>query len=144
MTARRLRVLVPAAIAVAVLLGAGSPAAQEPPPAPAKPIGPAVPPDPLQEGARAYSQGNFGGALRYWGPLAQRGNGAAQFNVGRMYARGEGVSRDLPEAYKWFTLAAMAGRPEGERARHAVSRDMSTAQMAEGMRRAEEWRQRRR
>ena len=61
-----------------------------------------------------------------------------------MYARGEGVSRDLPEAYKWFTLAAIAGRPEGERARQAVGGNMTPAQMAEGLRRAEEWRQRRR
>ena len=86
----------------------------------------------------------FGGALRHWAPLAQRGDGAAQFNLGRMYARGEGVQRDLPEAYKWFTLAAIAGRPEGDRARQTLSRNMTPVQMAEGLRRAEEWRQRRR
>jgi TPR repeat protein len=133
MTARRLRILGWPAIAVAILLNAASPGAQEQSPA-----------DPLQEGARAYSQRDFGRALRHWAPLAQRGDGAAQYNLGRMYARGEGVHRDLPEAYKWFTLAGMAGRPEGERARQAVSRTMTPVQMAEGLRRAEEWRQRRR
>lgn len=133
MTGRRLRTLGWPAIAFAVLLNAAPLGAQEQPAA-----------DPLQEGARAYSQRDFGRALRLWAPLAQRGDGAAQFNLGRMYARGEGVHRDMPEAYKWFTLATMAGRPEGERARQAVSRNMTPVQMAEGLRRAEEWRQRRR
>jgi TPR repeat protein len=122
-----------AAIALALLLGAAPLNAQEQPAASA-----------LQEGARAYSQRDFRTALRHWGPLAQRGDGAAQYNLGRMYARGEGVHRDLPEAYKWFTLAGKAGRPEGDRARQAISQNMTPVQMAEGLRRAEEWRQRRR
>jgi TPR repeat protein len=121
------------AVAMAVFLAGAPLAAQEQPSA-----------DPFQEGVRAYSQRDFGRAIRYWGPLAQRGDGSAQYNIGRMYARGEGVQRDLPEAYKWFTLASVAGRPEGERARQAISRSMTPVQMAEGLRRAEEWRQRRR
>jgi TPR repeat protein len=94
----------------------------------------------LQEGLRAYTQRNYAVALRHWGPLAQRGDAAAQYNIGRLYARGEGVVRDLPEAYKWFTLAAAGGRREGERARQAIARTMTPVQMAEGLRRAEAWR----
>jgi TPR repeat protein len=91
----------------------------------------------LQDGLRAYSQRNFAAAWRAWTPLAQRGDPTAQYNLGRLYARGEGVSRDLPEAYKWFTLAANGGRREGEQARQAISRIMTPVQMAEGLRRAE-------
>ena len=94
----------------------------------------------LQEGLRAYSQGNFAGALRLWAPLAQRGDAVAQYNLGRLYARGEGVVRDLPEAYKWFTLAGKGGRREGEQARQALARAMTPVQQAEGLRRAEAWR----
>jgi TPR repeat protein len=94
----------------------------------------------LQDGLRAYSQRNYPVALRNWGPLAQRGDAVAQFNLGRMYARGEGVARDLPEAYKWFTLAAVGGRREGEQARLAIARAMTPVQMAEGLRRADAWR----
>jgi TPR repeat protein len=133
MSASRPKVLSWPAIALAVLLGAAPAAAQGQSAA-----------DPFQEGVRAYSQGDFGRALRHWAPLAQRGDGPAQYNLGRMYARGEGVYRDLPEAYKWFTLASLAGRPEGERARQTLGRNMTPVQMAEGLRRAEEWRQRRR
>jgi TPR repeat protein len=100
--------------------------------------------DPFQEGLRAYAQRDYRNALRLWAPLAQSGHGAAQYNIGRMYVRGEGVRRDLPEAYKWFTIAISNGRAEGERARQAIARSMTPAQMAEGLRRAEEWRQRRR
>jgi len=98
----------------------------------------------LQEGLRAYAQRNYAGALRYWGPLAQRGDAAAQYNIGRLYARGEGVPRDYPEAYKWFTLAAAGGRREGEQARQAIARTMTPVQMAEGLRRAEAWRRQQR
>jgi TPR repeat protein len=94
----------------------------------------------LQEGLRAYAQRNYAGALRLWAPLAQRGDTAAQYNIGRLYARGEGVARDLPEAYKWFTLSAAGGRREGEQARQAIVRSMTPVQQAEGMRRAEAWR----
>ena len=121
------------AIALALILAAASGAAQERTPA-----------DPFQEGVRAYANRDFARAIHHWGPLAQRGDGSAQFNIGRMYARGEGVQRNLPEAYKWFTLAALAGRSQAERARQAIGRTMTPVQMAEGLRRAEAWRQQRR
>jgi localization factor PodJL len=97
----------------------------------------------LQDALRAYSQRNYAAALRLWGIHAQRGDPVAQYNLGRMYARGEGVNRDLSEAYKWFTLSAAAGRREGEQARQAISRSMTPVQMAEGLRRAEAWRRQR-
>jgi TPR repeat protein len=110
----------------------------------AGPVSPAVaqetPGSALDEGLRAYSQRNFAAAIRHWGPAAQRGDPAAQYNLGRLYARGEGVARDLPEAYKWFTLSSMGGRREGEQARHAIARAMTPVQQAEGLRRAEAWR----
>ncbi len=101
-------------------------------------------PNPFQEGLRAYSRRDYQGALRIWAPLARRGDSAAQYNIGRMYARGEGVRRDLSEAYMWFTIATGSGRAEGERARKAIARSMTPEQVAEGLRRVEAWRQRRR
>ena len=40
---------------------------------------------------------------------AERGNVAAQFALGGMYAMGEGVPQDDREAMKWFRLAAEQG-----------------------------------
>jgi TPR repeat protein len=101
-------------------------------------------PTPFEDGMRAYGRREYQDALRIWTPLAHRGDGAAQYNIGRMYARGEGVRRDLTEAYMWFTVAGRSGRPESERARRVIAQSMTPTQVAEGLRRAEQWRQRHR
>ena len=38
--------------------------------------------------------------------LADRGNRAAQCNIGRLSYYGKGIRRDRIEAYKWFFIAA--------------------------------------
>ena len=40
---------------------------------------------------------------------AEMGNSIAQFNLGVMYAKGEGVEKDYAEALKWFRKAAEQG-----------------------------------
>ena len=43
---------------------------------------------------------------------AEQGNAAAQYNLGLMYAKGEGVEQDYKQAAKWFTRAAEQGSSE--------------------------------
>jgi TPR repeat protein len=64
---------------------------------------------PLQDGFAAYSRADYVTALRLWRPLAEQGNADAQYNLGLMYARGQGVPQDLAEAHKWYLLAAAQG-----------------------------------
>ena len=45
-------------------------------------------------------------ALSEWTPLAEQGRASAQFNLGQLYRRGQGVPQDYTAAVKWFTLAA--------------------------------------
>ena len=40
---------------------------------------------------------------------AEHGDAEAQYNLGRMYANGEGVTRNAAEAVRWFRLAADQG-----------------------------------
>ena len=40
---------------------------------------------------------------------ATQGDTSAQINLGDMYAKGEGVSKDLQEAMKWYLMAAEQG-----------------------------------
>ena len=40
---------------------------------------------------------------------AMQGDADAQFNLGHMYAKGEGVSKDATEAVKWWRMAAEQG-----------------------------------
>ena len=45
---------------------------------------------------------------------AEQGDATAQFNLGNMYANGEGVPQDDAEAVRWFRLAADQGRPDAQ------------------------------
>lgn len=61
---------------------------------------------PYEQGVLAFRAGRYAAALKLWKPLAQAGNGRAQYDVGEMYLFGVGVSRDPAEAVKWFRRAA--------------------------------------
>jgi hypothetical protein len=53
----------------------------------------------------AYYKDDFVTAARLLLALAERGNVNAQRELGRMYAKGEGLPKDEAEAKKWFMLA---------------------------------------
>ncbi len=62
-----------------------------------------------QEGYDAYNRGDYDTALKEWRPLAEQGDVMAQYNLGLMHHKGQGVSRDYHEAVKWYRLAADQG-----------------------------------
>jgi TPR repeat protein len=75
---------------------------------------------------------------------AAQGDAAAQFNVGFLYAQGNGVPQDEVEAYKWFTLAAASYtdkqfRDGAVQARDRVAARMTPALIAEAQKLAREW-----
>jgi len=41
--------------------------------------------------------------------IARKGDAKAQYSLGHMYDRGEGVSKDYKEALRWFQLSAAQG-----------------------------------
>lgn len=64
--------------------------------------------------ARMYHEGrggsvDLGQAARLYRAAAERGHVGAQSMLGYLYAVGEGVERDGPQAYLWLSLAARAG-----------------------------------
>lgn len=61
------------------------------------------------EGDAAYKRGDYVQALKEWRPLAEDGFDLAQFNLGYMYERGEGVPQDYSEAFQWYRRAAEQG-----------------------------------
>jgi len=63
----------------------------------------------FQKGLTAVQSGDFATALREWTPLAILGNDAAQYNLGVMYDKGQGVTQDDKTAIKWWKLAAEQG-----------------------------------
>lgn len=63
----------------------------------------------LDAGLAAYERGDYATALREWKPLAKQGDADAQYNLGLVYSRGNGVPRDDAEAAKWYRKAAEQG-----------------------------------
>ena len=57
---------------------------------------------------------DYAEALRWYRAAAERGNAAAQFNLGCMYDNGLGADQDHAEAARWFRAAAEQGNAEGQ------------------------------
>jgi len=69
---------------------------------------------PYEDGLAASKRGDYATALRLWLPLAEQGDAYAQFNLGYMYAKGEGVPQDYAEAVKWYRKAAGQGDADAQ------------------------------
>lgn len=63
----------------------------------------------FQTGLEAYKRGDFAAALKEWQPLAEQGDANSQYNLGMLYARGQGVPQDYPKAIDWYQKAAAQG-----------------------------------
>ncbi|MFT3997147.1 MAG: tetratricopeptide repeat protein, partial [Asticcacaulis sp.] len=69
---------------------------------------------------------------RQWFEVAARtGHAEAAFNLGVMYARGEGGARDPVKAWLWFDVARRTGHPNGATAAKQVEAQMTAAEKAE-------------
>jgi hypothetical protein len=76
---------------------------------PASVCGAAVMAQSFGDGVAAYSLQDYQKALAVWRPLANGGDGEAQFRIGLLYLDGRGVEADGGEAARWFQLAGGNG-----------------------------------
>lgn len=63
----------------------------------------------FDEGAAAYRAGNYQAAFKEWNTAAQQGDVDAQYNLGCLYVRGEGVAKNSAWAVEWLQRAADQG-----------------------------------
>ena len=63
----------------------------------------------FQDGLDAYNRGDYETAFKEWHPLAEQGNAQAQYYLGVLYFKGEGVPQDYAQARKWWRKAAAQG-----------------------------------
>ena len=68
----------------------------------------------FEDGVAAYNAGDYEKAFRLWKPLAEQGDAGAQYNLGQMYRRGEGVPEDDAKAVYWYRKAAEQGLVEAQ------------------------------
>ena len=59
-----------------------------------------------QDGRKAYNRGDYATALKELRPLAEQGHAGAQYLLGYMYYKGQGVVQNGAEAVKWLRKAA--------------------------------------
>ncbi|HEX7044448.1 MAG TPA: tetratricopeptide repeat protein [Burkholderiales bacterium] len=60
-------------------------------------------------GRAACDAHSYREALRLFRPLAEQGDVQAQYYLGRMYEKGQGVRKNAAQARKWYTRAAEGG-----------------------------------
>src|SRR5258707_15092327 len=86
---------------------------------------------------------NYTEAAMWYRRAAEQGDSLAQYSLGLLYDRGQGVPRDIVEASKWLNLATAAA-PRGSREarvriRDAVTSKMTRGEIAQARLRALEW-----
>ena len=69
-----------------------------------------------EKGKEAYENEDYASALIELEPLALEGDYKAQFIIGRMYDKGNGVEEDDIKAVEWYRLSAEQGYYKGQHA----------------------------
>ena len=65
-------------------------------------------------GEEAYYRGDYATAFRELNPLAANGDARAEYLLGLMYVKGEGVPQDFKQAEYWWFLAAEQGHAQAQ------------------------------
>jgi cell division septation protein DedD len=73
--------------------------------------GPSAPHAPFDKGLAAYQRGQYTAAFDVWLVLGKRGHAIAQYNLGQMYRKGQGVKENAAKAAEWYRLAAIGNHP---------------------------------
>ncbi len=68
----------------------------------------------FEAGLQAYYRLDYASAVEEWRPLAENGHATAQYQLGILYYRGEGVVQDDRKAAIWFEKAAEAGDADAQ------------------------------
>ncbi len=86
----------------------------------------------FDRGMTAYFERNFDTAFAEFMDAARDGHAMAQFNVGVMYYRGQGVPKDMTQAYAWIELSTQNGARENIDAQEVLTLAMDTDQLRAG------------
>lgn len=68
----------------------------------------------IEEARQFYKAKQFGQAFEKYYPLAKQGNPEAQYCIGNMFYKGNGVKQNFKEAFEWYLKAAAQNLPEAQ------------------------------
>jgi TPR repeat protein len=90
---------------------------------------------------------NYAEAMKWYRKAADQGYADALASLGTMYHKGQGVAQDYVQAHMWLSLAATrypasdaAARDKAVTKRDKAAGKMTSAQIAEAQKLADEWR----
>ena len=66
----------------------------------------------FDRGVAYHAERRYLKALGLWKRASTRANAEAQYRIGLLYVRGEGVLRSVPDAVVWYKRAAETGHAE--------------------------------
>ena len=69
---------------------------------------------PLEDGHDAFDNQQYSRAYEIWLPLAEKDNAEAQYNIGLLYMKGNGVKKSERTALYWFTRAGEQGMADAQ------------------------------
>ena len=95
--------------------------------------------DDVQDGWDAYDRKDYKTTHRLWLSSAEQGFASAQYNLGLMYAKGNGVPQNYALAHMWFNLSGSNGDRDAVKNRDIMEKRMTPSQIAEAQRLAREW-----
>ena len=95
--------------------------------------------DDFQDGLDAANKGDSKTAFSLWKPLAEQGDASAQYNLGLMYFKGQGVPQDYVLAHMWFNLSGSGGDKDAVKGRNIIEKKMTQSQIEEAQRMARNW-----
>jgi uncharacterized protein len=78
-------------------------------------------------------------ALFWLSRAAEQGHALAFAKLGWMYEQGRGVLQDFIQAHKWYSLAVANGYEKAAEYRDALTKQMTSAQIAEAQNLTREW-----
>jgi len=76
-----------------------------------------------------YHNKDYTAAYKEFKQLAELGNKRAQFNLAVMHLRGDGIEKDLTEAFAWLTLAQDQGNPKYAKSLTKATNKLSAEQL---------------
>ncbi|WP_140414196.1 tetratricopeptide repeat protein, partial [Bathymodiolus platifrons methanotrophic gill symbiont] len=78
-------------------------------------------------------------AVKWFSKAARQGHASAQYNLGLMYANGQGIPQDYVMAHKYFNIAASSGVKKANKNRDSVAKLMTASQIEKAQNLASEW-----
>jgi hypothetical protein len=90
-------------------------------------------------GTRQEIRRDWAKAREWWLLAAKQGHAQASYNLGILYKHGDGVPRDVAQAYMWLSVAERKGWLRAGRALAKLKNEMTAAQIGDGDRLLQKW-----